>query len=72
MLLFSLATLAIASISGFLCLTIQEDVVRPCLGFLAAFSVLLTLFCAPWALKLTLLALPIGFERLYLKSPSQG
>lgn len=68
MLLFSLMTLAIASVSGFLCLTIQEEVIRACLGCFAIIAVLLTLFYAPWALKLTLIAIPFGFERLYLKS----
>ncbi|MEB3192386.1 MAG: riboflavin synthase subunit alpha [Snowella sp.] len=65
MLVLSLVSLAIASISIFIFLNVQEDVVRPCFAVTAAFALFLTLCLAPWALKLTLVAIPIALERLY-------
>jgi hypothetical protein len=65
MLVLSLVSLAIASISTFIFLNVQEDVIRPCFAVTAALALLLTLCLAPWALKLTLVAIPITLERLY-------
>jgi hypothetical protein len=65
MLVLSLLSLVLASLSAFLCITIQEDVVRASLGCVAVLSILVTLFFAPWALKLTLAAVPFGLERFY-------
>ncbi|MFN9176152.1 MAG: riboflavin synthase subunit alpha [Synechocystis sp.] len=54
-----------ASLSAFLCINIREDVIRASLGCVAILSILVTLFFAPWALKLTLAAVPFGIERFY-------
>lgn len=65
MLALSLLSLGLASLSAFLCFTVQEDVIRASFGCLTILSVLITLFFAPWALKLTLAAVPFGVERFY-------
>lgn len=65
MMIFSLVLLAIAVVSGFFCLAVQEDVLQASLGCISALAIVLTLICAPWAIKLTLAAIPFGFERLY-------
>ncbi len=65
MLVLSILSLVIASLSAILCFTVQEDVVRASLGCVTVLSVLLTLFFAPWALKLSLAAVPFGLERFY-------
>jgi hypothetical protein len=49
MLVLSLVSLAIASISTFIFLNVQEDVIRPCFAVTAALALLLTLCLAPWA-----------------------
>ncbi|MEB3227697.1 MAG: riboflavin synthase subunit alpha [Synechocystis sp.] len=51
--------------SAFLYLNIQEEAIRASLGCVAILSILVTLFLGPWALKLTLVAVPFGLERFY-------
>ncbi|BFM39961.1 riboflavin synthase subunit alpha [Synechocystis sp. LKSZ1] len=65
MVVLSLVSLVVAFLSAAFCLNIREEVVRAALGCVAILSLLLTLVCAPWALKLTLIAIPIGLERFY-------
>jgi hypothetical protein len=65
MLVLSLASLVLASLSAFLCLNVQEDVVRASLACVTIVSILVTLFFAPWALKLSLVAVPFAVERFY-------
>lgn len=70
MLVLSLLSLVLASLSAFLCLNVQEDALRASLGCVAVLSILITLFFAPWILKLTLVAVPFGLERFYRFSQS--
>ncbi len=63
MLVASLITLGIASMSAFLSLNLQEDIVKVSMGCLALLSLLVTLILAPWILKLSLVAVPLYFER---------
>lgn len=72
MLLISLVSLAIASLSAFVCINVQEDVVRAALACVSVLSILLTLFCAPWPLKLTLFTVPLVVERFYRWSSEQS
>lgn len=65
MLVLSLVLLVIAFVATFMCFVIQEEVIRPCLAMTAVLAILFTIFCAPWGLKLTLIAIPIGLERFY-------
>jgi hypothetical protein len=65
---FSLLTLGVASLAGFFFLNVQEDAVKVGLGCLAVTCVLITLFCAPWSLKLVLAAIPFIAEWVYRPS----
>ncbi len=65
MLILSVVSLAIASVSVFLSLNVQEEVIKVALICTAIFAVLLTLFCSPWTLKLSLAAIPFVIERVY-------
>jgi len=65
MFLLSVVSLAIASVSAFFSLNVQEEVLKVSLAFTAVFAIVLTLFCAPWSLKLTLAAIPLVIERVY-------
>ncbi|MDJ0581494.1 riboflavin synthase subunit alpha [Crocosphaera sp.] len=64
MLIISLITLVIASVSAFLSVNLQEDVVKVSMGCVALLSALLTLICAPWVLKLSIIAIPLLIDRL--------
>ncbi|ACK65289.1 hypothetical protein PCC8801_1223 [Rippkaea orientalis PCC 8801] len=59
MLILSLMTLAIASGSAFVSLNVKEEVIKAAMGCTAVLSFLLTLICAPWLLKLTIVAIPL-------------
>ena len=59
MLMFSLITLAIASVSVFFSLNAKEDVFKAAMGCTAALSTFLTLIVAPWILKLAIVAIPV-------------
>jgi hypothetical protein len=65
MFLLSVVSLAIASVSAFFSLSVQEEVVKVALACTAVFAIFLTLVCAPWSLKLTLVAIPLVVERVY-------
>ncbi|MDJ0508807.1 MAG: riboflavin synthase subunit alpha [Crocosphaera sp.] len=64
MLIISLITLGIASVSAFLSFNLKEDVVKAALGCVAVLSSLLTLLFAPWALKLSIVAIPLLLDKL--------
>lgn len=64
MLIFSLVTLSIASLAAFLSFSSKEEIFRVAMGCIALVCVFLTLFIAPWALKLTLIIIPVIWERL--------
>jgi hypothetical protein len=65
MLVISILSLVLASLSAIFFFMVEDDVVRASLGCVAVLSILVTLFSAPWALKLTLAAVPFGVERFY-------
>ncbi|MEL4894028.1 riboflavin synthase subunit alpha [Crocosphaera sp. Alani8] len=64
MLVISLITLAIASVSAFLSISLKEDVVKVSMGCVAVLSSLLTLIFAPWVLKLSIVAIPLVIDRV--------
>ena len=64
MLALSLVTLSIAAIALFISFKIDDDVFKAAIRFTSlAFSVV-TLFCAPWVLKLSLVAVSIAIASL--------
>ena len=64
MLFLSLLTLSPASISALLSLNSREEIFRVAMGCVALLFALVTLLVAPWALKLTLVAIPLIWERV--------
>ncbi len=64
MLFLSLLTLSPASISALLSLNSREEIFRVAMGCVALLFALVTLLVAPWALKLTLAAIPLIWERV--------
>ncbi|MGK7932658.1 MAG: riboflavin synthase subunit alpha [Microcystaceae cyanobacterium] len=66
MFILSLITLSIASISALLSINSREEIVRVAMGCFALLCVFVTLLIAPWALKLTIIAIPFIWERVNL------
>ncbi len=59
MLNLSLITLLIAAIAFFVSAKIDDDVFKAGMRFTSITFSLVTLFCAPWLLKLSLIAIPL-------------
>lgn len=59
MLTLSLVTLFIAAIALYISSKINDDVFKAGMRFTALAFSLITLFCAPWILKLCLVAVPL-------------
>ncbi|ACK70798.1 hypothetical protein PCC7424_2377 [Gloeothece citriformis PCC 7424] len=72
MLVISILTLLIASISAFLSLNTQEEIVKVSSGFMSALLFFLTLIVAPWPLKLGLISIPLLWTRLSNWSTQKG
>ncbi|CCQ50096.1 riboflavin synthase subunit alpha [Crocosphaera watsonii WH 8501] len=64
MLIISLITLLIASVSAFLSINSNEDIVKVSMGCVALLCSLITLIVAPWVLKLSIIAIPLVIDRL--------
>ncbi|HEY9768908.1 MAG TPA: hypothetical protein V6C71_10500 [Coleofasciculaceae cyanobacterium] len=59
MLTLSLVTLFVAAIALYISSKIDDDVFKAGMRFTSIAFSLLTLFCAPWILKLCLVAIPL-------------
>ncbi|WP_036483497.1 hypothetical protein [Myxosarcina sp. GI1] len=59
MLAISIVTLSVAAISIYLSSIIEDDVFKAGMRFTALTFSLITLFCAPWILKLGLVIIPL-------------
>lgn len=59
MLALSLVTLLVAAIALYISYKIQDDVFRAATRFTSLTFSLVTLFCAPWILKLCLVVIPL-------------
>lgn len=59
MLAISLVTLAVAAIALYISSKIRDDVFKAAMRFTSVAFSLVTLFCAPWILKLSLVAIPL-------------
>lgn len=72
MLALSLVTLFIAAIALLVSSKINDDVFKTAMRFTAVTFSLVTLFCAPWILKLGLVAIPlaiVGISSLSAENP---
>ena len=64
MLNLSLVTLLAAAIALYISSKINDDVFKAGMRFTSLTFSLVTLFCAPWILKLTLVAIPMAIASL--------
>ena len=64
MLTLSLVTLFIAAIALYISSKINDDVFKAGMRFTSLTFSLVTLFCAPWLLKLGLVAIPLAIVSL--------
>ncbi len=64
MLALSLVTLAVAAIALYTSSVIKDDVFKAATRFTSVAFSLVTLFCAPWILKLSLVAVSIAIASL--------
>lgn len=64
MLTLSLATLFVAAIALYASSKISDDVFKAGMRFTSLTFSLVTLFCAPWILKLSLVAVPLAIASL--------
>lgn len=64
MLALSLVTLAIAAIALYISSIINDDVFKAATRFTSVAFSLVTLFCAPWILKLSLVAVYIAIASI--------
>jgi hypothetical protein len=60
MLTLSLVTLFVAAIALYVSYTINDDVFQAAMRFTSLTFSLVTLLCAPWLLKLALVAIPLA------------
>lgn len=64
MLTLSLVTLSIAAIALFISSKINDEVFKAGMRFASVTFSLVTLFCAPWILKLGLIAIPLAIASI--------
>ena len=64
MLALSLGTLSVAAIALFISFNINDDVFKAAIRFTSVAFSLVTLFCAPWILKLSLVAVSLAIASL--------
>ncbi len=64
MLVPTIMTLSIASAAACLSINTKEEVVKVAMAFVAILFLVLTLVFAPWIVKLIVMAIPIGLEKL--------
>ena len=64
MLALSLGTLSVAAIALFISFNINDDVFKAAIRFTSVAFSLVTLFCAPWILKLSLVAVSLALASL--------
>ena len=64
MLALSLGTLFVAAIALFISFNIDDDVFKAAIRFTSVTFSLVTLFCAPWILKLSLVAVSLAIASL--------
>lgn len=64
MLALSLVTLAVAAIALYISSIVDDDVFKAAIRFTSVAFSLVTLFCAPWILKLSLVGVSIAIASL--------
>ena len=64
MLTLSLLTLSVAAIALYISSKISDDVFKAGMRFTSLTFSVITLFCAPWILKLSLVAIPLAIANI--------
>ena len=64
MLALSLVTLAIAAIALYISSIVDDDVFKAAIRFTSVAFSIVTLFCAPWILKLSLVAVSLAIASI--------
>lgn len=64
MIMPSLLSLVIATVAAWASVNTKEEVFQASMGLIALLCTLLTLFFAPWLLKVIIVAFPLLLERL--------
>ena len=64
MLTLSLLTLSVAAIALYISSKISDDVFKAGMRFTSLTFSVITLFCAPWILKLSLVAIPLAIAKM--------
>lgn len=64
MLALSFVTLSVSAIALYISYQINDDVFKAAMRFTSVTFSLVTLFCAPWILKLSLVAIPMAIASL--------
>ena len=68
MLVLSLVSLAIATLTACLSINSQEEVFKVAMAFAALLATVLTLFFAPWELKLIVILVPLLVDKFASRS----
>ncbi|MGF1479064.1 MAG: riboflavin synthase subunit alpha [Cyanophyceae cyanobacterium] len=68
MLFLSLVSFAIATVTACLSVISQEEVVKVAMAFAALLASLTTLFLAPWVIKLLIMSIPFGLDKMSKRS----
>lgn len=71
MLVPSLVSLVVATTAAWVSANTKEDVIQAAMALTALLGGLLTLFFAPWLLKLLIVAIPLLLERMGVFSKSK-
>ena len=64
MLVPSLLALGVASAAACVSVNCNDEIVKVAMAFTAVLSLLLTLFFAPWEIKVLVMVVPLAWERL--------
>jgi len=72
MFIASLMSLTIATLTAWVSFNTEEEVVQTALGLVSLLSILLSLFFAPWIIKILVVGIALLVERIKYSSASKS
>lgn len=72
MFIASLMSLTIATVTAWVSFNTEEEVVQTALGLVSLLSILLSLFFAPWIIKILVVGIALLVERIKYSSASKS
>ena len=72
MFIASLMSLGIATVTAWVSLNSEEEVVQTALGLVSLLSILLSLFFAPWIIKILVVGIALLVERIKYSSANKS